>query len=107
MYVCIYVYIIAIISFILNVMISITHNNTTNTCVYIYIYVYTHVYIVVFMLMCLLRRQWQQVRRHVLVYLRACIVHYEYVALAKNTSVLHETMLWCFEPRRVGASKYV
>ena len=35
------------------------------------------------------------------------IVHYEYMALAKKTSVVREAMLFIFEPRRFGASKYV
>ena len=34
------------------------------------------------------------------------IVHYEYMALAKKTSVLREAVLLFVEPRRCGASEY-
>ena len=34
------------------------------------------------------------------------IMHYEYMALAKKTSVLREATLLSFEPRRFGGAEY-
>ena len=75
------------------------------TYIYIYIYIYTHPCIPQFELLELIPLIAIRQGRRRLFERRGGIVHYEYMTLAKKTSVLRETILLFFEPRCFGVNK--